>query len=593
MTGLGGLARYDPRWPGAERALARMVQLERDHAGARDSADSQGGFSAIAVNGARQGSSPLAEEDGVAVWLDGEVYATEATCGGFEPGPRTAAVCVLRAFLRRDGRAAALAALDGRYVAVVHDCRAGCVHLVTDRLGDRFLFWTVVGGALAWSTTLGGLLAVPSFVPRVDEQAVREFVQVGHMLGQRTWFAGVQLVPPGSVVSFDLTDGSVTTERYWWWDHIARVEDPPPLVEAADEAARLFTESVEARCVGATRLGVYLSGGLDSRAVAAAAAPRHLTAALSFGVRDCLDVQIAARVCRRLRVPHFIYELTPANWLAPRIPAIWRTGGMVNITHLHGVEALESAAGLFDTYLEGYGGDNFVRGDSLQSRNVLDRFDRRFVLAYTGCPAEWLDDLDEYESLGRSEYVHLENRVRRLWSAAAQTDEALLHPRRPFSANRMIEFVYSLPDRMRYRGRLYRAMLLRTYPDLYRDIPWAATGVPISWVRGSGRVYRYWRAVEKRLTGKSSAVGLDRRGPKDYADYPAWFRVDPARSFFERLVLSPDSLATQYVARDAVRRDWGEVQAGRGSAELVARYLTMEIWLRQVYGGWLPADFDA
>lgn len=595
MSGLGGMAGHEAAWPAADRTLADMARLERDHGGPRGPIGGVSACCAVSRDGVVRGDAPSSRRDNLSVWFDGELYAAgEARSGAddiVDPTDHAACAGALAAALAARDSDAALARLDGRFVAVAHDADAGTVSLIADRLGHRFLFWAVVDGMLVWSTMLGSLIAVPGFEPRIDSRAVREFAHFGHLLKDRTWFVGVEAVSPGTVLTFDLRTGRVSRRRYWWWDELRRLDSPPDEAEAARELARLFREAVEARCAGRGRLGVYLSGGLDSRAVIGALAGRPVKA-LSFGVRDCLDVQIAERVCERLAIPLATYELTAANWLAPRVPAVWRTGGMVNLAHLHGIEAVDLAAELFDVGFEGWGGDDIMRGDCLQTPEVFDRFDRARVIAGNMGDESFFLDLDEYAGLDRSEYIYIDNGSRRLLAATAEADEVMVRVRRPFSANRVIEFVYSLPDRMRYRGRLYKAMLLHAFPELYTDIAWASTGVPISWVRGSGRLYRYRRRMEKRLTGNVSAVGALRRGPRHYADYGAWLLTEPSRRFVERLLLNPSSLAAEYLPFGAAQSAWEALLAGRDTTDLLGRYLTMEIWLRQVYESWAP-DWEA
>jgi asparagine synthase (glutamine-hydrolysing) len=47
------------------------------------------------------------------------------------------------------------------------------------------------------------------------------------MLENRTWFEGVELLPPGTIFSWDIATATSKTRRYWWWDEIK------PLSESA------------------------------------------------------------------------------------------------------------------------------------------------------------------------------------------------------------------------------------------------------------------------------------------------------------------------------------------------------------------------
>ena len=107
------------------------------------------------------------------------------------------------------------------------------------------------------------------------------------------------------------------------------------------------------------------------------------------------------------------------------------------------------------------------------------RFDADFLARFKQCDPSLLDGLEAFAPLGRSEYWGLESSARRWIAAPLFSDLTFMESRKPFVANDIVEFVYSLPDRYRYRGRLYQTMLLGAFPEYYRHIPWANIGIPI------------------------------------------------------------------------------------------------------------------
>ena len=113
-----------------------------------------------------------------------------------------------------------------------------------------------------------------------------------------------------------------------------------------------------------------------------------------------------------------------------------------------------------------------------------------------------------------------------------------MESRKPYAANEIIDLVYSLPQDYRFRGRLYKTMLLRTFSRYYRTIPWANIGVPISLPRGAGRAFKTWRRLHARLSLDGAGLTADGK-PGGYADYPAWLRAEPARGLIERILLTP------------------------------------------------------
>ena len=159
-----------------------------------------------------------------------------------------------------------------------------------------------------------------------------------------------------------------------------------------------------------------------------------------------------------------------------------------------------------------------------------------------------------------------------------------MESRKPYAANEIIDLVYSLPQDYRFRGRLYKTMLLRTFSRYYRTIPWANIGVPISLPRGAGRAFKTWRRLHARLSLDGAGLTADGK-PGGYADYPAWLRAEPARGLIERILLAPDGLLRTYDSSGRVDDLWAALQAGADNSRILGRYLTAELRLRQTFEG--------
>ena len=138
--------------------------------------------------------------------------------------------------------------------------------------------------------------------------------------------------------------------------------------------------------------------------------------------------------------------------------------------------------------------------------------------------------------------------------------------------------------RLRAQGRLYRRMLVRTFPEYYRHIPWASLGVPVSWPRGVRRLGRNMYKTN-RHDGRMRAYGLPGTYSVGYTDYVEWLAAPPALRFVDALLRAPDALYPEFIARDRALALWDRVLAGEDQTTEVGRVLTLEIWLQQVYAG--------
>jgi asparagine synthase (glutamine-hydrolysing) len=68
-------------------------------------------------------------------------------------------------------------------------------------------------------------------------------------------------------------------------------------------------------------------------------------------------------------------------------------------------------------------------------------------------------------------------------------------------------------------------------------------------------------------------------------DYPDWIRQDPARTTFSTLLSSPDALYRNYVPAKRVINTFEAHLNGSDHTEQLCRYLTLELWLQQVFEG--------
>jgi len=525
---------------------------------------------------------------GIHVWLDGEFY-NQAELGQAGMGARATDSALLgRMFEGGTPDDHLLRCINGVFSGVVYDSRRRRLHLVCDRHGLRPLYWTRTRHGVAWATESKAFLALPQCDLRVDPVSVQQFLAVGYLLGNRAWFEGVELVPPGTVLTWDIAQHVLAKRRYWWWDRIepttvGRAED-----ELADEVGLRFRQAVERRCRATEGLGVFLSGGLDSRAIVAAIpTPGEEIETLTFGQRGCTDARIARAVARVKGAKHSFWEITAENWLAPRLRGVWFTEGQYSILHMHGIEARERVRQLFRVNINGFAGDLILGASYLHEASCLDRVIPRYVAGVMGCDPELLTDLDSYRSLGKCDYYFLDNRVRRFTLMGTVNWMTVIHDRHPFLDNDLIELVYSLPDRQRFQNRLYSRMLLRTFPAYFRTIPWQKTGVPISYPH---IVQRGIPALRRRLRALAppALVGRFRMlAPDGYTDYPSWLRAEPARSLSSTLLCDDDAAHLEFVPRGTAPRLLEEHWTGLNHAETIGRLLTLEIWLRQAVRGQL------
>ena len=158
--------------------------------------------------------------------------------------------------------------LDGQFALVVADPGAGGVLLARDHVGARSLAWHRGPDVVAFASHALALTGFNDVGHRLDEQRAVEVLTNSYGTG-RTFVEGVRMLEPGSAAW--VSDDRVTQWR-WWPSEPFRRRDLGSLREHADELRAVLEDAVAASTEGAERIGVLLSGGLDSSSVAAIAA---------------------------------------------------------------------------------------------------------------------------------------------------------------------------------------------------------------------------------------------------------------------------------------------------------------------------------
>ncbi len=576
MPGLVGFVRTDLDPERGKERLKRMRDLithRRTYAQDRLFCKDAVYASRSHLNATQKAAQPF-HRNGVYIWLDGEFFnggdAIHRGCG---------APAVLYQLYEEAADLSNLKQIDGIFSAVIFDSNRQLVHLATDRFGLRYLYWTVHERGLLWTSEVKGVLSHPEFRPKIDRRAVAQFHDVGHLLEDRTWLEDVQLLSSGTVLTWDIRDRSLRKTRYWWWDEISKASQDGAMTEILDEAGRRFKDAVARRSGQGERMGVTLSGGLDSRAILAAmparAEPVH---AFTFGKAGCDDIRIARRAAGVRGAIHHVVEIGTRNWFSDRLKGVWWTDGHLNLMHMHGVESLDRMKEVVRINLHGFLGDVILGGSYLQDGNLPSGPPSRGSVArHLGCRHDLIENWEDYGSPDGTEVYLIQNRGRRFIAGGLRILGSSIEQRAPFFDNDVIEFWLRLPRRVRFRSRAYNQMLLRTFPTYFKTIPWRDTGVPIAWPEGFAWAVGLGHKVGDRI--------CRRAGRKAYSDYPTWLRRDPARSFISDLFYDSKAIYPDYISGERVKADWTRHLNGRDHAERICRYLTFEVWLQQLLEG--------
>ena len=275
MCGIVGIVKLDPRGRAEERRLGRMRDALA-HRGPDAAALWTRGpvglahrrLSIVDVAG---GAQPMPSPSGTA-WIvfNGEIYnhpelLPRLRAKGHVYKTRSDTETILH--LYEDHGEACVESLRGMFAFAIWDEREERLLLARDRLGIKPLYYALRGDELVFASEIKALLAagVPA---EFDASVLPEYLATRFVSGEGTFFRGIKKLLPGRVLTWS-RDGGVKIRRYW---------RPPaagsrPVPAAAGDLRERLAESARLHLMSDVPLGVFLSGGLDSAALAGLVAP--------------------------------------------------------------------------------------------------------------------------------------------------------------------------------------------------------------------------------------------------------------------------------------------------------------------------------
>lgn len=268
------------------------------------------------------GQQPMRGPSGELLVLNGEIYNHLELRPALErAGVRfsgTSDTETLLHLLLREGPAA-LDRLVGMFALAFWDPRRASLLLARDRLGKKPLYLVdLPGGGLAFASEVRALFAA-GVAPRVlDPAGLALWLARGSSQDPTTLVRGVRSLGPGHHLTLTATGHA---ERRWW------TLAPAPFVhDWRDRLEDLLDTAVRQRLLSDRPLGVFLSGGVDSAALAAVAA-RHARASLetftlTFEGARWNEGDRAAAMAARLGLRHHASHLLAAEALGDLDAAI-------------------------------------------------------------------------------------------------------------------------------------------------------------------------------------------------------------------------------------------------------------------------------
>jgi asparagine synthase (glutamine-hydrolysing) len=320
MCGIAGfVAKELPS--GAEGILRRMTDSIR-HRGPDDSgfyhdACAGLGFRRLSIIDLAGGHQPMANEDG-SLWIvfNGEIFnhaalRPELEAAGHRYQNRSDTETIVHAF--EEYGASCVERFRGMFAFALWDRDRRTLFCARDRLGIKPLYYFWDGRLFAFASEIKALLEHPAISAELETELLPEYLAFGYTSEERTLFRGIRKLAPGHHLTLDLRADHPEPRIHGYWNvPEAAEEQRRDDREWIEETRARLEEAVRTRLMSDVPLGMFLSGGVDSSAIAAlikrmTGSPVK-TFAVGYDEAQFSELSYAAQVARAIGTDH--HEVT-------------------------------------------------------------------------------------------------------------------------------------------------------------------------------------------------------------------------------------------------------------------------------------------
>jgi asparagine synthase (glutamine-hydrolysing) len=215
--------------------------------------------------------------------------------------------------------------LRGMFAFAIWDRRCKILFAARDRLGIKPLYYRYDGKSLLFGSEIKAILAHPGVRAELNSGVLAEYLAFGYLAGSQSMFAGIDKLPPGHAMEVDAA-GQLNIKCYWDLT-VPADEEYRPREYYVKTYRELLEACVSSHLMSDVPLGVFLSGGLDSSAVAALTAKIRRepieTFSVGYGEEAFSELPYARQVAKHIGSRHHEVRLTREEFFAALPALIW------------------------------------------------------------------------------------------------------------------------------------------------------------------------------------------------------------------------------------------------------------------------------
>jgi asparagine synthase (glutamine-hydrolysing) len=485
------------------------------------------------------------------------------------------------------------ASLNGWFHGLIADRRCGTAILFNDRFGMHRLYYHESNNAFYFAAEAKAILSVRPELRRISPQGLGEWIECGCVMENRTLFENLHALPPASTWVF--RNGSAERKASYFQPREWEDQGTLPPEDFHREIRDVFARNLPRHCNGRERVGMSLTGGLDTRMIMAwhKPAPGSLPC-YTFGgaYRECRDVIVAREVARACGQPYQVIPCGPEfisgfSHYAER--TVYLTDGCTDVSCSPVLYSCQKAREIAPVRMTGNYGDQVLRG-------------LRAFKPMASTPELFASDLLPHLTAARQTYSRIVDTHPLAFAAFRQApwhhqgllalEQTQVTMRSPFLDNDVVRMLFRQPEAVARNNDLRIRLIGDGSPALRKirtDMGFAGRGeqFPGALLRQYQNFtfkaeYAYDHGMPQRVAQIDHSLAplhLERLflGRHKYYHFRVWYR-DVLSGYVQAMLLDPRTLARPYwqkgTLEEMVRR---HIHGDRNYTYAIHKVLSLEL----------------
>lgn len=380
---------------------------------------------------------------------------------------------------------------NGLFNLAFWDEKKKSLTLINDRLGIHYLYFYNDNKNFLFAPELKALLQHSKIKRTLSIESIVDYFSFGFILGDRSFFKNIKLMPPGSILKYK--NGKFSIEKYWDFPFIENHQKKSEK-DYINEFDLIMNKVSNRQRENGTRKGIALSGGIDSRIIAGYLSKKNDSLySFTFGEEGTDEVNYAARVADELGFYHQRIDYSVQDFFNNFDNMVWLSEGHINTSEYYSLAKF--MADKVDVAFCGNGGD-IISGKTLSKKiykekkrdaiiellfsqynsRVIQNEDPEKLFSPNICKhikgiskKNFFNSFEDISSdnPGIIHFQHLlKYKGRKDFTRAVNIPNFFVRYRYPFFDNEVIDFFIRIPPKFRLNQDLYVRTLIKKFKEL-------------------------------------------------------------------------------------------------------------------------------